>query len=446
MTDIAPPAARPTFAEALRVWAKVGLLGFGGPAGQIALLHREVVEIRGWISEARFLHALNFCMLLPGPEAQQLATYLGWMLHGTRGGVAAGTLFVLPGFLVILALSTFYALFRSTTWVDGLFFGLKAAVLAVVAEALLKVARRALKGRAALALALVAFAALFVFAVPFPLVVLGAGLFGFLAARLAPGRFFVAGATGGATEAVAAARPDDGLGAALRTLLVWGGVWAAPALVVVAIFGLGSTFATLAGYFSQMAVVTFGGAYAVLAWVSQAAVESFGWLAPGEMVDGLALAETTPGPLILVLAFVGFLAGFRDPAGLAPLLGGVLGAAITTWVTFAPSFLWIFLGAPHVERLRGNRGFAAALAAIGAAVVGVIGNLALWFALHVLFREVGRFDLGPLSFAVPVPTSLDPEALGLVVVAFVALFRVRLGLLATLSLCGGLGLALRAIG
>ena len=443
MSTVGPTAA-PSFAEAARVWAKIGLLGFGGPAGQIAMLHREVVEIRGWVPEARFLHALNFCMLLPGPEAQQLATYLGWMLHGTRGGVVAGSLFVLPGFLVILALSTFYALFRSTTWVDGLFFGLKAAVLAVVAEALLKVARRALKGRAAPALALVAFAALFVFAVPFPLVVLGAGLFGFLAARLASGRLFVAGAI--EAGVAAPARQGDGLGTALRTLLVWGGVWAAPALAVVAMFGLGSTFAMLAGYFSQMAVVTFGGAYAVLAWVSQAAVESFGWLAPGEMVDGLALAETTPGPLILVLAFVGFLAGFRDPAGLAPLLGGVLGATITTWVTFAPSFLWIFLGAPHVERLRGNRGFAAALAAIGAAVVGVIGNLALWFALHVLFREVGRFDLGPLSVAVPVPTSLDPEALGLVVVAFVALFRVRLGLLATLALCGGLGLALRAIG
>lgn len=444
MTDPIAPAA-PTLAEATRVWAKVGLLGFGGPAGQIALLHREVVEVRGWVSEARFLHALNFCMLLPGPEAQQLATYLGWMLHGTRGGVIAGTLFVLPGFLVILALSTLYALHRSTTWVDGLFFGLKAAVLAIVAEALLRVARRALKGRAAIGLAVAAFAALFLFAVPFPLVVLGAGLFGLLAERLAPGALFPA-ARPRTEPAPADLLADGGLGGMVRTALLWGGVWALPALIVVAVFGPGSSFATLAGYFSQMAVVTFGGAYAVLAWVSQAAVETHGWLAPGEMVDGLALAETTPGPLILVLAFVGYLAGFRDPAGLTPLLGGLLGAAITTWVTFAPSFLWIFLGAPHVERLRGNAGFAAALAAIGAAVVGVIANLALWFALHVLFRTVGKVDLGPLSLAVPAPSSLDVEALGLAVVAFVALFRARLGLLATLALCGGLGLALRALG
>lgn len=437
----------PTLAEAARVWARVGLLGFGGPSGQIALLHREVVEIRGWISEARFLHALNFCMLLPGPEAQQLATYLGWMLHGTRGGLVAGTLFVLPGFLVILALSALYALHRSTEWVGGLFFGLKAAVLVIVAEALIRVGRRALRSRPSIGLAASAFLALFVFTVPFPAVVLAAGLVGVLAERAAPGRFLaVAGA--GSPDPMrfpVGSKAFDGA-AALRTGLAWGAVWVVPILIVALVFGPGSTFTDLAVFFSEMAMVTFGGAYAVLAWVSQAAVESHGWLTAGEMVDGLALAETTPGPLILVLAFVGFLAGFRDPSGLAPLLGGVLGAGVTTWVTFAPSFLWIFLGAPHVERLRGNAAFAAALAAIGAAVVGVMANLALWFALHVLFREVERWVLGPISIALPRGASLDPSAALLVVAAAVASFGFRIGVPKTLVLCGLIGAALQALG
>ena len=437
----------PTLAEAARVWARVGLLGFGGPSGQIALLHREVVEIRGWISEARFLHALNFCMLLPGPEAQQLATYLGWMLHGTRGGLVAGTLFVLPGLLVILALSALYALHRSTEWVGGLFFGLKAAVLVIVAEALIRVGRRSLRNGASIGLAGAAFLALFVFAVPFPAVVFAAGLFGFLAERLAPGRVFAAATAGSfdPTQVPVGSAASAGA-AALRTGLAWGAVWAGPIVIVALVFGAGSTFADLAVFFSEMAVVTFGGAYAVLAWVSQAAVESHGWLTAGEMVDGLALAETTPGPLILVLAFVGFLAGFRDPAGLAPLLGGMLGAGITTWVTFAPSFLWIFLGAPHVERLRGNAAFAAALAAIGAAVVGVMADLALWFALHVLFREVERWVLGPISIALPQGASLDPPAALLVAIAAVASFGFRIGVPETLALCGLVGVALQALG
>jgi len=451
-----PP--HPTFAEALRVWAKIGLLSFGGPAGQIALMHDELVERRRWISDERFLHALNFCMLLPGPEAQQLATYIGWLLHGTRGGIVAGTLFVLPGFLVILTLSTFYAFFQSTLWLAGLFFGLKAAVLAIVVEALLRVARRALRNRAMVALAIAAFLALFAGAVPFPVVVLGAGLCGWIGARLSPTLFAAAGhggrpAAAAVVDAVIAAAPphlDASLGRTVRIALLWGALWALPIVALVAILGPGSVHVALARFFSEMAVVTFGGAYAVLAWVAQAAVETFGWLKPGEMVDGLALAETTPGPLILVLTFVGFLAGFRDPTGLAPfagsLLGGVLGAVVVTWVTYIPCFLWIFAGAPHVERLRADRAFAGALAAIGAAVVGVIADLALWFALHVLFHDVGRLTAGPLSLPVPVVASLDPASVGLAAVAAFALFRLRIGIPKTLALCGALGLALRLAG
>ena len=445
----APP--RPSFAEATAVWARIGCLSFGGPAGQIALMHEELVERRRWVSEDRFLHALNYCMLLPGPEAQQLATYIGWLLHGARGGIVAGTLFVAPGFLVILTLSTLYALFQSTAWLASLFFGLKAAVLAIVVEALLRVARRALRNRVMVALALAAFLALFVFAVPFPVVVLGAGLVGFLGSRARPDLFAASGhgaKKGGTTvaDAVIDADPHHLVptwGRAFSVVATWGGLWLLPIVAAALVFGVDSTFVTLARFFSEMAVVTFGGAYAVLAWVAQAAVEQFGWLKPGEMVDGLALAETTPGPLILVLTFVGFLAGFRDGAGLAPLAGGFLGAVVVTWVTYVPCFLWIFLGAPYVERLRENRAFAGALAAIGAAVVGVIGNLALWFALHVLFREVRSFDFGPLSMSVPAPTSLDPVMTILALVAAASLFRVRLGIPKTLALCGALGMAVR---
>lgn len=451
-TDDRPP--HPSFAEATRVWAKIGLLSFGGPAGQIALMHRELVEERRWISEERFLHALNFCMLLPGPEAQQLATYVGWLLHGTRGGVVAGTLFVLPGFVVILTLSTLYALFQKTAWLDGLFFGLKAAVLAIVVEAVIRVGRRALRNRVMVGLAVAAFLALFVFDVAFPVVVAAAGLIGFLGVRARPDLFGGGGGHGGkgggtVTGAVIDADPHHLAPSPARSagvIAVWGGLWAAPIVGLAAVFGPDAVFVTLAGFFSKMAVVTFGGAYAVLAYVAQQAVEGFGWLSAPEMVDGLALAETTPGPLILVLTFVGFLAGFRDPSGLGPLAGGVLGAVTVTWVTYVPCFLWIFLGAPHVERLRANRAFAGALAAITAAVVGVIANLAIWFALHVLFREVGRVDLGPVSIVRPVVTSLDPLAALLAAVAATALFRGRLGVPKTLALCGVLGLAVRMVG
>ncbi|BBE72906.1 chromate efflux transporter [Oharaeibacter diazotrophicus] len=438
----------PTLAEATAVWARIGLMSFGGPAGQIALMHRELVERRRWISDARFLHALNFCMLLPGPEAQQLATYVGWLLHGTRGGLVAGTLFVLPGFLVLLALSTAYVAFHGTTWLPGLFFGLKAAVLAVVVEALLRIARRALKTRAATAIAVVSFLAIAAFAVPFPVIVLGAGLVGLVGARIAPAAF-PAGGHGGAGASddgvvdrkAEAARPTAGR--VVGTVLLGAAAWAAPAVLAALILGPDTVLVPIAAFFSKMAVVTFGGAYAVLAYVAQQAVEAYGWLKPGEMIDGLALAETTPGPLVLVLTFVGYLAGFRDPGPLAPYAAAFLGAAMTTWVTFVPCFLWIFLGAPHVERLRRGGVAAAALAAVTAAVVGVIANLTLWFALHVLFRSVETLRAGPLVVAVPDPASVDPAAVALSVVAFVALFGFRVGLVPTLVLCGAAGLVLR---
>jgi chromate transporter len=441
--EVAP--RHPTLGEATLVWARIGLLSFGGPAGQIALMHKELVEERRWIAESRFLHALNFCMLLPGPEAQQLATYIGWLLHGTRGGVIAGTLFVLPGFLVIVVLSALYAVFHETTWLASLFFGLKAAVLAIVIEAVIRVGRRALKNTVMLGIAAAAFVALFAFNLRFPLVVLLAGMVGYLGSRAYPSIF-----TGGGHRATAVdlpsvigqdfpdARPT--VTATAGTIAAWVALWVAPLFVIVPVLGWSSTFATLWVFFSQMAVVTFGGAYAVLAYVAQEAVQNFGWLQPGEMVDGLALAETTPGPLVMVLSFVGFLAAFRAPNGMDPLFAGVLGATLTTWVTFVPCFLWIFLGAPHIERLRSNKALSGGLTAITAAVVGVILNLAVWFGLHVLFRDVGVFRAGPLTIAAPAWASVDLVAVTLSVIAAVCLFRFRLGILATLAICGGLGL------
>ncbi|MBH0238601.1 chromate efflux transporter [Methylobrevis albus] len=451
-----PPDDRlPTLAEAARVWAKIGLLSFGGPAGQIALMHRELVEQRRWIGEARFLHALNYCMLLPGPEAQQLATYIGWLMHRTAGGLVAGLLFVLPGAAVMLALSLAYVLWRDLPLVDALFFGVKAAVLAVVVEAVIRIGRRALANRAMIAIAAAAFVGIYVFDLPFPLIVLGAGLAGWIGARGAPALFGavakpgdIAGGEDGLVDRIYAA---GGLGhtrpsatRALRVLAVWLPVWLGPLAALVLLTGPASVWSSIAGFFSFMAVVTFGGAYAVLAYVGQAAVEGFGWLRPAEMLDGLGLAETTPGPLILVLQFVGFLAAYRAPGGLDPLLAGTLGALLTTFVTFAPCFLWVFLGGPYVEAVRGNRRIAAALSAITAAVVGVILNLALWFALHVVFREVVTLPLlGPgRGPEVPVLASIDWRAAVLSVAAVVAMHRFRLGMGATLTLSAVAGLAL----
>jgi len=439
--------AHPTFAEAAKVWATIGVLSFGGPAGQIALMHRTLVEERKWISEPRFLHALNFCMLLPGPEAQQLATYVGWLLHGTRGGLVAGTLFVVPGLVVILVLSALYAAFHDTVWLDTLFFGLKAAVLAIVFEAVLRIGRRALKTRTAVAIAVVAFVAIFVLGVPFPVIVIGAGIFGYAATRLSPALLAPSSPVVSDTPADAGlTRVEPTLGRALKVSALSLLLWAAPAVLLGLLLGFDTVFTDIAMFFSWLAVVTFGGAYAVLAYVADAAVIAFGWLAPGEMLDGLAMAETTPGPLIIVLSFVGFMAAFREAAGLDPMAAGLIGGLLTAWVTFVPSFLWIFLGAPYMERLRGNRNLAGALAAITAAVVGVILNLAVWLGLHVLFREVGVLDLGIAGMPWPVWPTLDPWSLGLMLVAGVALFRFHLGVPATLGVCAVLGVAIRVAG
>ncbi|BBK41459.1 chromate transporter [Allostella vacuolata] len=451
------PGTAPTFTEATKVWAKIGLLSFGGPAGQIALMHKELVEERRWISEQRFLHALNYCMLLPGPEAQQLATYIGWLMHRTLGGLVAGILFVVPGALVMLGLSILYVLYRDVPLVDAIFFGVKAAVLAVVVEAVLRIGRRALKNRAMVAIAAGAFIAIYSLHVPFPVIILVAALIGWAGGRHAPGLFRAGGHGGGQNpsghEAIIDAMFERGelghvepsRGKALRTAAVWIPVWLGPVLLVWLATGSGSVWTELGVFFSTMAVVTFGGAYAVLAYVAQGAVETFGWLAPGEMVDGLGLAETTPGPLILVLQFVGFLASYRMPGGLDPLLAGCLGALLTTWVTFAPCFFWIFLGGPYVEALRGNRAISAALSAITAAVVGVVMNLALWFAIHVVFREVREFP-GGIGPDLPVLGSIDWQAAILAAGALVAMLWFKVGMIPTLGACMVAGVLIKLLG
>ncbi|KKX24673.1 chromate transporter [Rhizobium sp. LC145] len=440
-------AERPTFGELVSVFARIGILSFGGPAAQIGMLHKAVVEEKRWLSEERFLHALNYCMLLPGPEAQQLATYAGWLMFGVRGGIVAGLLFVLPGLAVIMALSAAYALFQETTWLTGLFFGLKAAVLAIVVEAVIRLGRKTLRNRFLVVIAALAFLALFVFGLPFPLVVLAAGLAGFLASRIYPARL----AAQPATDLMETRRPP--LLGSLLTLAFWVFLWQLP-LLVLWLFAGTESLAAMFSFFSRMALVTFGGAYAVLAYVAQVAVEGYGWLMPGEMVDGLALAETTPGPLVLVLSFVGFMVGFRFSPGLDAVFAGLIGASLAAWATFVPSFIWIFAGAPYIERLRGNAALSAALAAITAAVVGVILNLAIWFGLHVLFSEVARIPLWPSAAPGgepvaglwwPVWQSLDPAALALFLVSAFLLFRLKLGMVAVLTVCAAAGLALRLL-
>lgn len=455
-TTSLPTPSAPTLPEATKVWAKIGLLSFGGPAGQIALMHKELVEDRRWIGEQRFMHALNYCMLLPGPEAQQLATYIGWLMHGTKGGVIAGMLFVLPGALVMFGLSSLYVLYRHVPLIDAAFLGVKAAVLAVVIEALLRIARRALKNRAMIAIAAAAFVGIYVFRVPFPLIILVAGMVGLVGGQRAPDLFQTGGHSGEKNAPEAKGIIDlmfergelnhtaPSSGNAARVLATWLPIWLAPVFLFWLLTGPDSVWTHLGSFFSTMAVVTFGGAYAVLAYVAQAAVDTYGWLAPGEMVDGLGLAETTPGPLIMVLQFVGFLAAYRSPGSIDPLLAGFLGGALTTWVTFAPCFLWIFLGAPYVEALRNNMALSSTLSAITAAVVGVILNLALWFALHVVFREVRTIDLLDLGFGpvVPVLNSIDWTAALLSAAAMIAMLRFRAGMLPTLAFCGMAGMAL----
>jgi chromate transporter len=441
-----------TLAEAFRVWLRVAALSFGGPAGQIAVMHRILVEEKRWISESRFLHALNYCMLLPGPEAQQLATYIGWLMHRTPGGIMAGGLFILPGIVCIMALSWIYALFGSTGFVAALFFGLKAAVLAIVLEAVVRIGRRALKNSVMVGLAGLAFVAIFFLRVPFPAIILAAGLAGFVGAGAGIRQFQVGGGHGGADKPDAGfyligdhlpphARPT--VRGSLLISARWLALWLGPVAAILVTLGWGSVFSHIAVFFSKMAMVTFGGAYAVLAYVAQQAVETYGWLRPSEMLDGLGMAETTPGPLIMVLQFVGFMAAFRDPGGLSPLAAGTLGGLLATWVTFTPCFLWIFLGAPFIEILRGNRGLNGALSAITAAVVGVILNLAIWFAIHTLFAEVRPFALGPFSFDVPVLASGDPAALLLSLAAAIAVFRFKAGMISVLAACCALGVLLR---
>jgi len=447
---------RPSFGDALALWAKIGCLSFGGPAGQIALMHKTLVDERRWISDARFLHALNYCMLLPGPEAQQLATYIGWLLHGIRGGLAAGLLFVLPGAAVMLGLSTLYVLFGSVPMVADVFFGIKAAVLAVVIGAARRLAGRALGSRFLAGLAAAAFVAIYGFGAPFPAIIVAAGIIGMAARRWWPSVLAGGGqGHGGGARLSEAPSVIDAMFAsgalehtkpsparAARTVTVWLPLWLAPVVLLWLMLGAHSVWTQIGGFFSVMAAVTFGGAYAVLAYVSQEAVTGFGWLSPGEMLDGLGLAETTPGPLILVLQHVGFLAAYRDPGMLAPLLAGCLGALLTLWVTFAPCFFWVFLGGPYVETLRGNRMLAAALSAITAAVVGVMLNLAAWFALHVLFGRVAVIGEYGLHLPVPALGTVDWRAVLLAAGALIATLRYKAGVLPVLAVCAAAGVVL----
>lgn len=424
----------PTLSELTRVFARIGCLSFGGPAGQIALMHRELVDERGWIEEGAYLRALNFCHLLPGPEAQQLATFIGWRLAGSAGGLIAGLLFVIPGALVMLALSFAYVAAAGTSWFDGLFLGIKAAVLAIVVQAVIRIAGRALMGRAHVALAVAAFAALALFNLPFPLVVLGAGAIGMV---------FLA-ANGHAPPHAVSPAPAAGTAMLLwqtaRTVLLWLAIWAAPVALAIATLGQGHILVSIAAFFSKLAVVTFGGAYAVLSYMAQEAVQTHGWLSPVEMADGLGLAETTPGPLIMVTQFVGFLGAWRMPEPFAPWLAALLGAGMTTWVTFAPCFMFIFTLAPWIERLERARHLQAGLSALTAAVVGVIANLALWFALNVLFGRVGRATAGPVDVAVPDLSTIDWPAAAIALLAFILAFRVKLGTLPLLAICAAAGL------
>src|SRR5947209_7177750 len=450
------PAHGVSMREALRVWLRVAMLSFGGPAGQIAVMHRIIVEEKRWISETRFLHALNYCMLLPGPEAQQLATYIGWLMHRTLGGIIAGGLFVVPGIIAIMALSYVYAGWGNVPVIVALFFGLKAAVLAIVVEAVVRIGKRALKNPVMIALAASAFVGIFFFNVPFPIIVFGAAIIGFVAGLMGLAEFEAN--AGHAADKGKPAVVDDMLGEgipeharptvarALAVSAIWLALWLIPIIALLATLGGANVFSQIAVFFSKMAVVTFGGAYAVLAYVAQQAVENYGWLKPGQMLDGLGMAETTPGPLIMVLQFVGFMAAFREPGPLSPMLAGTLGGLLATWVTFTPCFLWIFLGAPFIEKLRGNTALNAALSAITAAVVGVILNLAIWFAIHTVFRETVPVRLFPLSFDAPSLASVDAFALVLSIAAAVAIFRFKVGMILTLAACCVAGIVLYLVG
>ena len=423
--------AHPTFGEAFRFWLKLGFISFGGPAGQIAIMQTELVEKKRWIGQARFLHALNFCMLLPGPEATQLAIYIGWLLHRTRGGIVAGALFVLPSIGILWTLSFVYAAYGDLPWIAAIFYGLKPAVIAIVATAVIRIGRKALKNEVMWSIAALAFVAIFFLGVPFPLIILSAGAAGFVGGRIWETKFNVLAreavsektlsVLGDDTASPLHTRPSWARG--LRVVLVSLVLWFAPLLALGLSLGTGHTLFQEGLFFSKAAVVTFGGAYAVLPYVAQQALSHYGWLGPGQMLDGLGLAETTPGPLIMVLQFVGFMGGWNHPGGLSPVIAATAGALLTTWVTFVPCFLWIFLGAPYIERLRGNVNLSAALSTITAAVVGVILNLAVWFGLHALFPG----------------GTIDWFALGLSVLAFIGLLRWRWDIIPVVLGAGALG-------
>lgn len=436
--------------EWLAAWATVAANSFGGPAGQIAVMHDEIVVRRRWVGERRFLHALNYCMLLPGPEAQQLATYLGWLLRGPAGGLLAGALFILPGFVSIMALSILFAAYGDLTWVAGLFFGISAAVIAVVANAVVRIGRRVIKNPVMLGVAIAAFISIFVFELPFPLIVACAAVLGVAGARLRPDLFdLVKGHDESAVvddddvlvadQEIALGQPS--IGRAVRVLIIGCALWFGPIALILLIVGKSSVFFDVAWFFSSAAVLTFGGAYSVLAYISQEAVNTFGWLEPGEMISGLGMAETTPGPLIQVVQFVGFMGPYRGPGSLSPLQAGLYGATIATWVTFIPSFLWIFLGAPFIEHLRGKPALTAALSTITAAVVGVVLNLAIWFALFTLFGTVTEHRrFGALLYQ-PHLASFDPAAAAIAVGAAVAVFVYKTKTLRVVGVAAAAGIA-----
>lgn len=447
-----------SFRNAFWVWVRVAALSFGGPAGQIAVMHRILVEEKRWISETRFLHALNYCTLVPGPEAHKLAVYIGWLLHRTRGGLVAGLLFIFPGLIALGILSWIYAAYGSVGYVQAFFFGLKAAVLAVVLEAVLRVGRRALKTQLMVTVAALSFVAIFIFAVPFPVVILAAALMGLIgnwSGRMAPRNAANSDASTNADATPAAidaafnieipehVRPSTTR--AIKVSLIGLLLWLGPLFALLGATGPDSVFTHIATFFSKMAVLTFGGAYAILSYVAQQAVDHYHWLAPGEMLAGLGMAETTPGPLISVVQFVGFMAAFRQPGALDPTLAGTLGGVLAKWATFAPSFLFIFIGAPYVEAVRHNKALNVVLSTIMAAVVGVILNLAVWFALHTLFTEINVLRVWGMTLQVPVLSSLDPWSLLLSAAAVLALFRFHLGMMSTLAGCCIAGIAIHVL-
>lgn len=448
-----------SFREAFWVWVRVAALSFGGPAGQIAVMHRILVDEKRWISETRFLHALNYCTLLPGPEAHKLAIYIGWLLHRIRGGLVAGLLFILPGLLSLGVLSWIYARYGKVGIVEALFFGLKAAVLAVVLEAVLRVGRRALKSRALVSVAALSFVAIFFFGVPFPIIIAAAAAVGWIGHAVGTPGFQGGGSHGeanaaeGPPPAIDAAFAQEipehvrpSLGRILKVAAVCLVIWLGPLAALLFAVGPDNVFTRIAFFFSKMAVVTFGGAYAILAYMAQQAVENYHWLAPGEMLAGLGMAETTPGPLISVVQFVGFMAAYRHPGALSPDVAGTLGGILAKWVTFTPSFLLIFVGAPYMEAVRNNKALSAILTTITAAVVGVILNLAVWFGLHTLFLRVEARHIYAMTLQAPDLSSLDAWSLLLSSVAALLLFRFKVGMMTTLSVCCAAGIAAHLLG